>query len=81
MLTKKINILIVSLLILLAAGLLGYGAIYHSRHIRPVQKDDCVKLAEFEAALIKAASKSQKHDDLSDTKQKYRSNSPKDRPT
>jgi len=77
MLTTKIKILIASLLILLAAGLFGYGAFYHSSHIQPAQKDDCTKLAELEAALIKAASKSRKQNDLSILKLKYTGNSPK----
>ena len=81
MLAKKRKILIASLLFLLVAGLLGYGAFYCSANIRPAQKNDCVKLAELEAALINAASTGRKQDDLSGIKLKYTNKSLKARPT
>ncbi len=56
--TKRINTLISGLLILLCAGLLGYGALRHFANGPSRQEDEAAKLAELEAALIKAASTS-----------------------
>jgi len=81
MLTKKTKILIASLTILLIAVLMSYWALNYSVNIRQTEKDDCAKLTELEAALIKAASKSQKQEELSYIKSKYTGDSPKARPT
>lgn len=53
---RKKKILILCLLILLCAGLLAGGALQHFANGSPEQKDEAAKLAELEAALIKAAS-------------------------
>ncbi len=56
--TKKTKLLISCLLILLCAGLIGYGALRHCANGPPEQKDETAKLAELKAALINAASTS-----------------------
>ena len=54
--TRRTKILVSCLLILLCAGLLGYGALQHLASESPVSepKDEAAKLAELEAALIRA---------------------------
>jgi len=56
--TKRTRNLISGLLILLCAGLLGYGALRHFANGPSGQEDKAAKLGELEAALIKAASTS-----------------------
>jgi len=55
---ERTRSLIRSILILLCAGLLGYGALRRFSNAPSGQEDEAAKLAELEAALIKAASTS-----------------------
>ncbi len=56
MITKNAKILIFSLLILLSAALLTYGAFFHSTNVSAQQPDDPTIVAKSEPALIKEAS-------------------------
>ncbi len=73
---KKTKILISCLLILLCAGLIGYGALRHCANGSPEQKDETAKLAELKAALINAASTSGAKCSETVTQQRTRSSQP-----
>jgi hypothetical protein len=82
MMTNKKKILILCLLILLVAVLLTYDSISHSANFWFRQKDNSEKLAELEAALIKAASAAGlKSDKSGNIKQTHTGQSPKARST
>jgi len=78
MLTKKTKIIIFSLLILLGAVLLTYGAFFHSTNVSAQQEDGSPALAMSEPALIKEVSVSGvKRDESGKIKQTYTGKSPK----
>ena len=56
--TKKTKILISCLLILLCAGMIGYGALCHYATEPPEPKDEAAQLAELKADLRNAGSTS-----------------------
>ncbi len=77
-LTKKIKVIIFSLLILLGVALLTYGAFFHSTNVLPEQEDGSAMLAMSEPALIKEVSVSGvKRDESGKIKQTYTGESPK----
>lgn len=82
MATTKTKILILCLLTLLIAVLLAYDVLFCSAGVWFRQKDDSVKLAELETALIKAASAGGiKREKSGKIKQTYTGKAPKSRPT
>ena len=56
MITKNTKILVFSLLVMLGAALLTYGAFFHSTNVSAQQQDDPTIVAKSEPALIKEAS-------------------------
>jgi len=54
--TKQTRIVVLGVLILLAAALIAYGAIFHSTRVLPQQDDDPAIIVKSEPALIKEAS-------------------------
>ncbi len=82
MLTKKTKIIIFSLLILLGAVLLTYGAFFHSTNVSAQQEDGSATLAMSEPALIKEVSVSGvKRDESGKIKQTYTGEAPEECPT
>jgi hypothetical protein len=72
MITNNTKILIFSLLVLLGAALLTYGAFFHSTNVSAQQDGEPVMLAKSESALIKDASVSGvKRDESGKIKQTY----------
>ena len=74
--TKKTKTLISCLLIMLCAGMLGYGALRHFADDPPEPKDEAAQLAELEAALINAAATSGAKGNETVTEQRTRSSRP-----
>ncbi len=74
--TIKTKILISCLLILLCAGMIGYGALQHFANGPSGQEDEAAKLTELEAALINAASTSGAKCNETVTEQRTRSSQP-----
>ena len=71
--TKKTKTLISCLLILLCAGMIGYGALRHFADGSPEPKDEAAKLAELKAALVNAAATSDTKDNNTVPQQRTRS--------
>ena len=62
--------------------MVAYGALFHSINASSQQEDDSVKLAELEAALVKATLAGGVNQDCSDKiKQTHTGKAPKARPT
>jgi len=54
--TNKMKIIILGVLLLFAAALIAYGAVFHSTKVLPQQDDDPAIIVKSEPALIKEAS-------------------------
>jgi len=54
--TNQMKIIIVGVLVLFAAALIAYGALFHSTKVLPQQEGDPTVIVKSEPALIKEAS-------------------------
>ncbi|MFH1716779.1 MAG: hypothetical protein ABIF19_05470 [Planctomycetota bacterium] len=80
--TKNTKIVILGVLILLAAALIAYGAIFHSTNVLPQHDGDPTIIVKSEPALMKEASVGGVTRDVSGKiKQTYTGKAPEECPT